>query len=571
MQIESFAMVGSMIMGFHLLGKYLEASAKGRASRAIRSLIELGARTARIIVDGQEVEIPIEQVDPGDIMVVRPGEKIPTDGVIVSGTTTIDESMATGESMPVEKAPGDSVIGATVNQMGLLHVEATRVGNETFLSQMVRLVEEAQGTKVPIQALADKVTGVFVPTVLVIAALVFAVWMIFPETAHDITLWAHQFLPWVNPGLNHISQAVFSTVATLVIACPCALGLATPTALMVAGGLGARNGILIRNGAALQTMKEVDTIVFDKTGTLTEGRPIVTDAIDMTPDATGLALLASLEAGSEHPVAAAVARYAHDREIVLQKVIGTTALPGTGITGTIDSTAYYAGKITPELLAAALPGTRSILGRLENEGKTIAVLAQGAQLLMVVAVADTLKTTAPAAIQALRRLGITPVMLTGDNERTARTVAHQAGIDKIYAQVLPADKLAVIKSLQQQGHTVAMVGDGINDAPALKQADVGIAIGSGTDIAIEAGDITLVRGDLEGVVRAVRLARAAFAKIRQNLFWAFFYNIIAIPIAALGLLHPVLAEIAMAASSVNVVTNSLRLNKAPLGEPVQRR
>ncbi|MGB9666462.1 MAG: heavy metal translocating P-type ATPase [Candidatus Cryosericum sp.] len=571
MQVESFAMVGSMIMGFHLVGAYLEASAKGRASMAIRALIELGARTAHIIVDDQEVEVPIEQVDPGDIMVVRPGEKIPTDGTITFGTTAVDESMATGESIPVEKTVGDSVIGATLNQMGLIRVEATRVGSETFLSQMVRLVEEAQGTKVPIQALADKVTSVFVPVVLGIAALVFTSWMLFPGAAHALALWAHQFLPWVNPGLNPVSQAIFSTVATLVIACPCALGLATPTALMVASGLGARNGILIRTGAALQTMKDVDTVVFDKTGTLTVGKPVVTDVVNVAEDTGGLAILASLEAGSEHPIATSIVQYALARGASLREVQSSTALPGTGIAGTIDGVSYYAGKPTPRLIQTAAQETRTTLERLESEGKTVSVLAKGSDVLLVIAVADTMKQTTPAAIRALMDLGITPVMLTGDNLRTAQTIAREAGIKDVHAQVLPSDKLAVIRALQQQGHIVAMVGDGINDAPALKQANVGIAIGSGTDIAIEAGDITLVKGDLDGVVRAIRLSRAAFAKIRQNLFWAFFYNIIAIPIAALGFLHPVLAEIAMAASSINVVTNSLRLGRVPLGTSSHRR
>ncbi|MCE5193815.1 MAG: heavy metal translocating P-type ATPase [Candidatus Cryosericum sp.] len=571
MQVESFAMVGSMIMGFHLIGTYLEAAAKGRASRAIRALIELGARTAHIIVDDQEVEVPIEQVDPGDIMVVRPGEKIPTDGIITFGTTAIDESMATGESMPVEKTVGDSVIGATVNQTGLIRVEATRVGSETFLSQMVRLVEEAQGTKVPIQALADKVTSVFVPVVLGIAALVFTTWMVFPGTAHALAVWAHQFLPWVNPALNPLSQAIFSTVATLVIACPCALGLATPTALMVASGLGARNGILIRTGAALQTMKDVDTVVFDKTGTLTVGKPVVTDVLDVAGDPASLGILASLEAGSEHPIATSIVQYARATGAPLYEAEAVTALPGTGVTGTIRGALYYAGKPGPELVQAAAEETRAALERLESEGKTVSVLARGSTILAIVAVADTIKPATPAAIQSLKDLGITPVMLTGDNAHTAETIARQAGITEVHAQVLPADKLAVIRSLQQQGHIVAMVGDGINDAPALKQAHVGIAIGSGTDIAMEAGDITLVSGDLEGVVRAIRLSRAAFAKIRQNLFWAFFYNVIAIPIAALGLLHPVLAEIAMAASSINVVTNSLRLNRVPLGTSSHRR
>lgn len=569
MQIESFAMVGAMIMGFHLLGKHLEASAKGRASRAIRALIELGAKTARIIVDGQEVEVPIEQVDPGDTMVVRPGEKIPTDGVITAGRTTVDESMATGESMPVEKKPGDSVIGATVNQMGLLQVQATRVGNETFLAQMVRLVEEAQGTKVPIQALADRVTGVFVPAVLAIAAGVFTLWMLLPGAAHAIVLWAARLLPWVNPNLNRVSQAVSSTVATLVIACPCALGLATPTALMVASGLGARNGILLRSGAALQVMKSVDVVVLDKTGTLTAGTPTVTETLDWTADGSGLRLLASLEQGSEHPIAAAILRYAQEQHRVLLPVTQAAALPGTGITGTVGAASYYAGRATAELLASSAPEVRQALEQLEDRGRTTAVLARDRQILCVAAVADILRPTASAAVRELQQLGITPVMLTGDNERTARAVAQEVGIHEFHAQVLPADKVAVIRSLQQEGHIVAMVGDGINDAPALKQADVGIAMGSGTDIAIEAGDITIVRSDPEGVVQTVRLARAAFSKIRQNLFWAFFYNMVAIPIAALGLLHPVLAEIAMAASSVNVITNSLRLNRVPLGTPPQ--
>ncbi|MBP8613195.1 MAG: copper-translocating P-type ATPase [Candidatus Atribacteria bacterium] len=559
--ITNFSYVSGMIMFFYLLGQYLEALAKGRASNAIKSLIELGAKTARIIVDEQEVEVDVSTLDIGDIMVVRPGDKIPTDGKIIEGETTIDESMATGESIPVGKKVGDEVIGGTVNESGLIKVEVTKVGKDTFLSQLVKLVEEAQGSKVPVQEFADKVTAYFVPTVLLISLATFIFWFIFPAAGRHIIVSAATFIPWVNPALNRISMAVFAAVATLVIACPCALGLATPTALMVGSGLGARNGILIRNGKAIEVIKDTKYIVFDKTGTLTEGKPRLTDFVDFSSDKTGLEVIASLEQFSNHPIAKAIVEGAKEKNIPFHEVTNFKEIPGEGVYGKIDGTEYAAKKPEGDALVGAIGET---IETLEKQGKTVVVLYKETMPIAVVAVADVIKGDAKKAIAELKEMGFTPVMLTGDNKRTAEAVSKELGIEEYFAEVFPKDKVEVIKSLQAKGNKVTMVGDGINDAPAIKQADVGIAMGSGSDIAIEAGDIVLFNRKLESVVKAVRLSQETFRKIKQNLFWALFYNSIAIPIASLGLLHPIIAEAAMALSSINVVTNSLRLNRAKL-------
>ena len=576
--IPSYAGVSAMIMAFHLTGRYVEASAKGRASQAIRKLLELGAKTARVLVDGVEQEVPIDTVQVGDVMVIRPGEKIPTDGIVVEGESAVDESMATGESMPVNKRPGDEVIGATVNQDGLLKVRATRVGKDTFLAQVVRLVEQAQGTKVPIQAFADRVTSVFVPIVVVIAALTFLAWFLFPETLRPITVWVSRFLPWVDPNLNAFTLALINTVSVLVIACPCALGLATPTALMVGSGIGAENGILIRSGEAIQAMRDVRVVVFDKTGTLTKGRPEITDEIvkretknvkrESEPE-TLLRWAASVEVGSEHPLGKAIVRKAEEQGLVLGDLTNFEAQRGKGVRGVVDGQAVLVGSraLMEEngVERTALEEIEGDMRRLEDAGKTAMLVAVNGELLGLLAVADTLKDDAVAAVRELKALGLETAMITGDNRRTAQAIARQVGIDHVLAEVLPEDKLIEVKRLQTETEgLVAMVGDGINDAPALTQADVGIAIGTGTDIAIEAADITLVRGDLSGVVSAVKLSRATFNKVMQGLFWAFFYNVVMIPLAILGMMHPVLAEIAMASSSITVVTNANLLRRVDI-------
>ena len=566
-RILNYAGVSAMIMAFHLTGRYIETMAKGRASQAIKRLLTLSAKTARLLRDGSEVEVPIESVSVDDLMLIRPGEKIPTDGVIEGGSSHIDESIVTGESMPVHRGQGERVVGATVNGEGLLRVRATGVGEETFLAQVIHMVEEAQGSKVPIQAFADRVTAVFVPIVLGIALLTFVGWLAFPSALSTIGEAASAIFPWVNPGLPPLSLALFAAVAVLVIACPCALGLATPTALMVGSGIGAQNGILIRTGEAIQTMKEVSTIVFDKTGTVTQGVPGVTDLIAYSGSEEDLLrLAASIEVGSEHPIGQAIVREAESRDLNLQPVAGFTAVAGKGVRGRINEEEVLIG--TPSLLVEeglTVDAVQGDLARLENEAKTVvAVGIAGRGLLGLIAVADRVKPGAAAAIAALRDLGLTSVILTGDNETTARAIARSVGIERVIAQRLPAEKVAAIEQLQAEGEIVAMVGDGINDAPALKAANVGIALGSGTDVAIEAADITLASGDLIAAVKAVKLSRATFRVIRQNLFWAFFYNVVAIPIAMLGLLHPLIAEAAMAFSSVNVVTNANRLRRVDL-------
>jgi Cu+-exporting ATPase len=570
----NYAGVGAMIMAFHLTGRYVETKARGRASQAIKKLLTLEARTAWLISGEGEREVPVEEVRTGDLMLVRPGEKIPTDGEIEEGTSSLDESLVTGESMPVEKGPGEHVIGATVNGHGVLKVRATGVGEDTFLSQVIRLVEEAQGSEIPIQTLADRITSVFVPVVLAVAAATFLIWLALPGAMAGVATWASRFLPWVDPGLGSLSLALFAAIAVLVIACPCALGLATPTALMVGSGMGAENGVLIRRGEAIQIMKDVSILLLDKTGTITEGRPSVTD-VRTLPGVVGenelVLSAASVERHSEHPIAAAIVDHARSLSIDLAEPSGAEAHPGQGVTATIDGQRVAVG--TPRLMESegvAIEDLMNTLDELEAEARTAVVVAIGGRAAGVIAVADPLKEDSVAALAELRGLGLEPVMVTGDNEQTARAIAEQVGIVRVLAGVLPEEKSAEVERLQQEGAVVAMVGDGINDAPALARADVGIAIGTGTDIAIESADITLVHGDLTAVIKAVRLSRATFRKIRQNLFWAYFYNLIAIPLAILGMLHPLIAEIAMAFSSVNVVTNSARLRRVPIGAAYRR-
>ena len=567
--MTSFIEMAATIMTFHLVGRYLETRAKGRASEAIKRLITMGAKTAAVLRDGAEVEVPVAELQPGDIMVVRPGAKVPTDGEIVEGASHLDESIATGESVPVEKGPGDAVIGATINKEGVLKVRATRVGADTFLSQVIKLVEEAQGSKVPIQELADRLTGYFVPAVLVIALVTFGVWLGFADALRPILDWGAGFLPWVDPGISAPMGAILAMIAVLVIACPCALGLATPTALMVGSGMGAERGVLIRSGEAIQSLKDIKVVVLDKTGTITKGKPALTDVV-----ATGafgedavLRAAAAVEGGSEHPLAQAIVAGAHERGVDVPEVTQFKSLTARGVQGELDGgTVRVGSRRLLEEAGISLGDLDARLTELETEGKTAMLVAIGDQAAGLVAVADTIKTDSKAAIAEMQRLGIHVVMVTGDNERTAKHVAAQVGLDEVMAGVLPEGKVEAIRALQEKhGQHVAMVGDGINDAPALKQANVGIAIGAGADVAIEAADVTLVTGELTKVVEAVRLSKATFRKIVENLFWAWFYNLAAIPIAAVGLLHPMIGVIAMTASSLSVIGNSLLLKRAKLG------
>lgn len=546
----------ALIITFILLGRMLESIAKGRTSEAIKKLMELQAKTARVIRNGVEKEIPVEDVEVGDIVVVRPGEKIPVDGTVIEGHSTVDESMLTGESIPVEKKVGDKVIGATINKLGSFKFRAEKVGADTALAQIIRMVEEAQGTKAPIQKLADRVAGIFVPVVVGISIIT--------------------FLAWLFIGAKGFVFAFTAMIAVLVIACPCALGLATPTAIMVGTGKGAENGILIKGGEQLENTYKMDTIVLDKTGTLTEGKPSLTDVIPAGgyDEAEVLRLAAIAEVGSEHPLGEAIVRGARDRGIEVVEPEEFYAIPGHGVD------ARYSGK-------RILLGTRKLLkdngidighledkmSKLEEEGKTAVLVALDDEAIGVVGVADTLKEFSKRAVEEFKKMGLEVIMITGDNKRTAEAIARELGIERVLAEVLPEDKAREIKKLQEEGRFVGMVGDGINDAPALAQADIGIAIGSGTDVAIETGDIVLIRDDLRDVVAAIKLSQKTLSKIKQNLFWAFFYNSLGIPVAA-GLLypffhillHPAIAAAAMAMSSVSVVTNSLLLKRYNPGE-----
>ncbi|SMO50679.1 heavy metal translocating P-type ATPase [Gracilimonas mengyeensis] len=565
---HSFAMIGGMIMAFHLTGRFIETKAKGSASQAIRKLLTLGAKEASVIRDGQEIKIPVNELKKGDVMMVRPGEKIPTDGEIIEGQSSLDESLATGESMPVEKSEGDEVIGATLNINSVLKVKATKIGSETFLNQVIRMVEEAQGSKIPIQDFADRVTRVFVPAVLALALLTLTAWLVFPGFFGGLVEWAASFIPWVNPELGPVALAFYAMIAVLVIACPCALGLATPTALMVGSGLGAENGILIRKGEAIQVMKDVDAIVLDKTGTITKGKPEVTDVLtfgDMD-ETRLLELAATVENNSEHPLARAVVEAARQRGVEPGKSTGFENVTGKGVKAILSDGAVGVGtaSLMEELGVeiAAEPSTQK--EQLEEQAKTAVYVSYAGNLIGLIGIADEVKEDSKQAISELKKLGLKTIMLTGDNEKTGKAIAQKVGIDEVIAGVLPDQKSEEIRKLQESGHMVAMVGDGINDAPALTRADVGIAIGTGTDVAIESGDIVLVKGDLPGVLRAIKLSNATFKKIKQNLFWAFFYNLVMIPLAIIGLLHPLLAEAAMAFSSINVVFNSRRLGKTDL-------
>ena len=555
MEIHSFAGIAGMIMAFHLTGRYIEAKARGRSSQAIKRLMSLGAKKAIILKEGQEIEIAVSSVHVGDIMVVKPGEKIPTDGLIVKGESAVDESIATGESLPVNKSEGDNVIGATINIDGSIRVEATKIGKDTFISQMATLVEEAQTTKIPIQAFADRVTAIFVPIVLVLATGTFTAWRMSPEFMQSGMAVFVNIFPWGNLDASPTTMAIFSAVAVLVIACPCALGLATPTALMVGSGKGAENGILIRNGAAIQRMNEVTTVVFDKTGTLTMGKPKVTQVKPLSGIGENdlIRMAASIEKHSTHPLGVAIVQLADEKQIGLNEVVNVQASAGKGISGNFGSGIIKVG-------SAGFVGFKGEM----NETGSHVFIAVNNTVYGVFILADEMKENAGETIQNLNLQNIRTVMLTGDKKEAAHLLADQIGIDEVYAEVLPEDKTHIIQSLQDKGEIVCMLGDGINDAPAIAQADVGVAMGTGTDIAMETGDIILVKGDLLKLNQTFSLAKKTFQKIRQNLFWASIYNCIAIPLAIFGVLHPVLAEAAMALSSINVVENSNRLHRVTL-------
>lgn len=538
------------------LGKLLEARAKSGTSEAIKKLMNLKVKTARVIRNGVEVDLPADEVVPGDQLIIRPGEKFPVDGVVIEGKTSVDESMITGESQPVEKGPGSRVVGATLNKLGMVKMEAVKVGKETALAQIIHLVEEAQGSKAPIQKLADRISAVFVPAVLIIALITFLAWFFLVPP------------PALGTDPTQFTRALIHAVAVLVIACPCAMGLATPTAIMVGSGKGAENGILFRSSEALELAGRTSLVVMDKTGTLTEGQPVVTDIAvldeSMTEDEV-LKFAASVEKGSEHPVSEAVQAEAGNRNLVLTDPVNFKAEPGIGVSAEVQGQSVNVGSSRLlENLSVDKGKVEKILSDFQKQAKTTLIVLIEKKPVAVIAVADVLKKSSPLAVDEMKRMGLQTAMITGDNQATADAIAAQIGVDHVAAGVLPGGKAEAVKQYQTHGNVVAMVGDGINDAPALAQADVGLAIGTGTDVALAAAPITLMSGDLRGVVKAIRLSQKTLATIKQNLFWAFIYNIILIPAAALGFMNPILAAGAMAFSSVFVVTNSLRLKRVRL-------
>lgn len=560
--IENYAGVGSMIMASHLVGTHLEERAKGKASSAIESLMSLRAEEATIVDNDDQTQVPIDSLEIDDIVLVKPGEKIPMDGIVIEGETDIDESMVTGEPKPMSKEEGDEVIGGTINNTGSIKVRVTKTGDDTFLSEVVDLVKEAQGTKVPIQSLTNKVTHYFVPTVLLLSILTFVSWIVATDTMIGIaSSIGAESLPWVSLALDPFTLAVFATVAVLVIACPCALGLATPTALMTGTGKAAQNGVIYRDGESIQTMTEIDCVILDKTGTITKGEPEVQDIVstDGYDKNKMMRMIAGAESRSEHHIANSIMDYVRIEDIEYPEPDSFESLTGKGVK------AKFGGD-------EVIVGNRSFLNEnnitndldedakdYENRGHTVVFVAINKDLKGFISIADTLKRGSKMAIKQMKDMGLEIWMITGDNERTANAIAEEVGIDKVLSEALPKEKLRKTEELQSENKKVAMVGDGINDAPALEKSNVGIAIGTGTDIAIESADVSLVKGELTDLVDAFELSNRIFGTIKQNLAWAFVYNLIAIPIAFIGLLHPVIAVVAMFASSLSVIGNSLRL------------
>lgn len=538
MKINDYSGISAMIMAIFITGKYIESKARGRATQEIKKLLELGAKNARVLRGKEEIEIPISEVVIGDVVIVKPGEKIPIDGIVIKGESAVNESMVTGESLPVDKIKGSNVIGATINQDGILYVKTTKIGKDTFLAHIIELVEEAQGTKVPIQKLADKITSFFVPIIIILSILTFAGW-------------------WYFSG--DLGRSIGVGISVLVIACPCALGLAVPIALTVGSGIGAKRGILIRKGEAIQTMKEIKIIAFDKTGTITKGKPEVMEIFSKVKETYMMELAGSLEKLSEHPLSKAIVDKADLKKY--KEVKGFKILRGRGVEGKIGNKKIIIGNSSlMKEEGISLKDFNEKIEEYEDKGCTTIVVSENGKALGIIGIADAVKEDSMKAIGYLNFKGYRTVMITGDNERTAKAIAKEVGIKEVIAGVLPEDKAKKVIELQKRGF-VAFIGDGINDAPALKQANVGIAMGTGTDIAIEAGDLVLVRGSLRGVVGAIMLSKATFSKIKQNLFWAFAYNVVAIPLAVAGVLHPIIAEIAMAASSITVVTNANLLRR----------
>jgi len=549
LDILSFGTIASMLITLNLVGRYIEARMKHSASREIKLLLSMKVDKANVITDEGVAELPIDTVKLGDLILVRQGEKIPLDGAIVEGQASINESMISGEPLPILKGEKDPVVSGTIVESGLLKIKVEKVGEDTFLNQMIKLVEEAQSSKVPIQALADRITLYFIPTVFSLAVLSGMLWFFQYETFQPFLINASNVIPWVLTGAGPLSTAIFSFVATLVIACPCALGLATPMALVAASSVSAKKGLIIKNGEAIQTAKDIDTILMDKTGTLTKGQPSV---IEHNLDDETFLIISEIEKNSTHPLAKAIVEYAHEhiknQNVEIEEIEEIT---GKGIVGTYKNNEYYIGK----------PRDAKPYQEFMENAETVIEVSKNEKIVGYIRIADEIKSDAVEAIKQLKELGMDPIMVTGDNENTARAVAKKVGIDKVFANISPQNKVEIVRKYQIEGKKVGMIGDGINDAAALKSSDMGIAIGNGTDLAIESADVIISQGEISKVIDAIKISEITFKKIKQNLFWAFFYNIIAIPLAMIGILHPAIAEVAMLFSSINVIYNSSRITK----------
>ncbi|ACJ74863.1 heavy metal translocating P-type ATPase [Thermosipho africanus Ob7] len=543
-ELASFGAIGTMIISFHLLGRFIESYLRDRATKEIKKLLSLQAREARVVINGEELFLPIEAVKENMLVIVKPGERIPVDGIVIEGASGVDESVVTGESMPVEKKENDEVVGGALNLTGILKIKVTKTGEDTFLSKMIQLIQEAQGAKVPIQALADRITNWFVPTIITLAVISGIFWYFGFDKFYPLLESARKIFPWILSTNDPLSFAIFAFVATVVIACPCALGLATPMALITGTSLAAKKGLLIRNAEAIQTMKDVKVVLMDKTGTITQGNPAV---VDTNLDEEVKKIVASIEKNSNHPLAKAISKIS-EKYLEIKDI---KEISGKGVIAKYDGKEYFVGK----------PEDYSRYETLLKEGYTVVEVRQDSEIVGYIAIEDPIRQDSKIAIENLKSLNVIPVMVTGDNEKTAKIVAEKVGIEKVHSQVKPDEKLEIVRKYQVEGNKVLMVGDGMNDAAALKGADVGIAIGSGTDLAIDNADIIITKEGISKIVDAIYISNLTFKVIKQNLFWAFFYNIIAIPMAMLGLLHPAIAEAAMAFSSITVILNSSKINE----------